>query len=67
MRGVSICRVVSPEKQESQDINEQLRSMFQPRKAENTALAWRKEREAVQEAKPRPSETADLSPRGNTR
>lgn len=34
MHGVSVCHVVSPEKQESWDVNEQLFSIFQPRKAE---------------------------------
>lgn len=37
--GVSVCHVVSPEKQESRDVNEQLFSIFQPRKAENTSTA----------------------------
>lgn len=39
MHGVSVCHVVSPEKRESWDINEQLFLIFQPRKAENTSAA----------------------------
>lgn len=39
MRGVSACHVVSPEKQESWDVNEQLFSTLQPRKAENASAA----------------------------
>ena len=38
MRG-DLCHIVSPEKQESWDINEQLFSIFQPRKAENMSAA----------------------------
>lgn len=40
MRG-DLCHIVSPEKQESWDINEQLFSIFQPRKAENMSAANR--------------------------
>ena len=34
-----LCHIVSPEKQESWDINEQLFSISQPRKAENMSAA----------------------------
>lgn len=39
MRGVPVHHVVSPEKQESWDVNEQLFAIFQLRKAENTSVA----------------------------
>lgn len=75
MHGVSVCHVISPEKQENWDVNEQQFSIFQPREAGNNKRSKTKlglpfpggEREVVQGAKQKQSEMEDLSPRKNSR